>query len=206
MPPNHRSTRYVEAVDSNDENEMMAVKASQAAAQKMMNNDPKRYRNQIQATTNTYGWNTVETGSPIPAMPAYPAPLPPHQNIRLPLQQKLNKAISILHTKGFNNARQYVIHTKIPEEYGTRNVIDVNNKGEEIKTQQKYTPEWILAKEMTTRRIRKEANDRAKNMNIRRYLASAKGGRTQRVRKALRKTHRKTHRKRTHRKRTHRKQ
>jgi len=196
MPPHHRSKPDVKnRVDSNNENEMMAVKASQAAAQKMIHNDPKQYRNRIKETINTYGWNIVETGAPIPAMPTYPPPLPPHQNIKRPLQQKLHKAISIYNTKGFNNARQYVIHTKIPEEYGTHTVIEVNNKGKEIKTQEKYTPEWILAKEMTTRRIRKEANDRAKNMNIRRYLASAKGGRTQRVRKALRKTHRKAHRK-----------
>jgi hypothetical protein len=191
MPPNHRSTSNVgNAVHSENENEMMAVKASQAAAQKMMNNDPKRYRDQIQATTNTYGWNTVETGVPIPAMPTYPAPLPPHQNIKLPLQQKLNKAISIYHTKGFNNARQYVIHTKVPEEYGTHAVSESiknkNNKNTVVITQKKYTPEWIIAKESTKRRMQKEAKNRNNTMNTLRFLASAKGGHKQRTRKTRR--------------------
>jgi hypothetical protein len=136
------------------------------------NNDPKQYRNRIMTATTMDGWNTVEKGISIPAMPTYPPPLPPHKNIKLPLDQKLNKAISIYKEKRFNNARQYIINTKIPEEYGTHAV-----RGKEgVVTQEKYTPEWILAKEITTR---------------------PRGGRTrtvrntQRKRKALRKTLRK---------------
>lgn len=165
MAPNNRSTSNVGIthLENENENEMIAVRASKAAAQKMMNNDPRRYRDAIMATTNTYGWNTVETGAPIPAMPTYPAPLPPHKNTKLPLNQKINKAMSILAEKGLKNARQYIINTKVPEEYGTHEV-----RGSEGKiTQEKYTPEWILAKERSKR---------------------PRGGRTLRKRKTLRKT------------------
>jgi hypothetical protein len=178
MPPNNRSTSN--AGNASNENEMMAVKASKAAAQKMMNNDPKRYRNQRMATTNMYGWNTVETGAPIPAMPSYPAPLPPHKNTKLALNQKINKAMTTLTSNGLSAARKYLINTKATSQY---------TKERNPSRSENYTPEWILAKESAERRTKKNTNNRNRNMSMRRYLASAKGGRkTHRKRKTLRKT------------------
>lgn len=188
MPPTNRSRSTVRNnIDSDNENERMAVRASQAAAQKMMKNDPKQYRDQIQATTNTYGWNTVETGAPIPAMPAYPAPPRPHQNIKRPLNEKINTAISILNKNGFNKARQYVINTKANIEY-TKTQRDARDR---LNRKEYYTPEWILAQGRVKRLMQKEAKNRNNTMKTLRYLAyNAKGGRTQRTRKTLRRAHR----------------
>lgn len=69
--------------------------------------------------------------------------------------------MSILNTKGLKNARQYIINTKVPEEYGTHEVRGSDGKFTDVK----YTPEWILAKERSMR---------------------PRGGRTLRKRKALR--------------------
>lgn len=184
MPPNNRSTSNVgNNIYSDNENEMMAVRASQAAAQKMMKNDPKQYRDHMQATTNTYGWNTVDTGVPIPAMPTYPAPPRPHQNIKLPLEKKLNKAMNILTSNGLSTARQYLINTKANIEY-TKKQLHGNDR---LKRKEGYTPEWILAQESVKRRTQKNAKNRNNTMKTLRYLAyNAKGGRTQRTRKTLR--------------------
>jgi hypothetical protein len=169
---------------------MLLHRSPYAVSQRMMHNDPKRYRDQIMATTNTYGWNTVTTGDPIPAIPAYPAPSRPHPNTRLPLRQKINTAMNILTSSGLSDARKYVIHMKIPEEYGTHNVREVK-EGKIVETQEKYTPEWILARESTRRRMKKEANARNKNMKMKQYLAySAKGGRTKHMRKTSHKRRR----------------
>lgn len=188
MPPNNRSTSNVgNNIYSDNENEMMAVRASQAAAQKMMKNDSKRYRDQIQATTNTYGWNTVETGAPIPAMSTYPAPLQPHQNIKLPLQQKLNKSMNIYTSNGFSSARQYLINTKANIQY-TKNQLDAKDR---LERKEYYTPEWILAKESVKHLMQKKAKNRNNTIKTLRYLAyNAKGGRKQRTRKTLRRAHR----------------
>lgn len=179
MPPTN--------VHSDNENEIMAVRASQAAAQKMMKNDSKRYRDHIQATTNTYGWNTVETGVPIPAMPTYPAPLQPHQNIKLPLQQKLNKSMNIYTSNGFSSARQYLINTKANIQY-TKNQLDAKDR---LEKKEYYTPEWILAKERVKHSMQKKAKNRNNTMKTLRSLTSvnkpSSGGRKQRKRKTLRK-------------------
>ena len=188
MPPNNLSISNVgNNVHSDNENEMMAVRASQAAAQKIMKNDPKQYRDQIQATTNTYGWNTVETGAPIPAMPTYPAPPRPHQNIKLPLQQKLNKAMNIFTSNGFSSARQYLINTKANIQY-TKNQLDAKDR---LERKEYYTPEWILAKESVKHLMQKKAKNRNNTMKTLRSLTSvnkpSSGGRKQRKRKTLRK-------------------
>lgn len=189
MPPNNLSRSNVGKqvhLDNENENERMAVRASQAAAQKMMRNDSKRYRDHIQATTNTYGWNTVETGAPIPAMPTYPAPLPPHPNIKLPLNEKIKKAMNILTSNGLPAARQYLINTKATIEYK-----NTQAKGDGSKSNKVYTPEWILAQESVKRRLQQTAKNRNKEMETLRSLAhGAKGGRKQRMRKTLRKAHR----------------
>ena len=188
MPPNNLSISNVgNNVHSDNENEMMAVRASQAAAQKIMKNDSKRYRDHIQATTNTYGWNIVETGVPIPAMPTYPAPPRPHQNIKLPLQQKLNKSMNIFTSNGFSSARQYLINTKANIQY-TKNQLDAKDR---LERKEYYTPEWILAKESVKHLMQKKAKNRNNTMKTLRSLTSvnkpSSGGRKQRKRKTLRK-------------------
>jgi len=125
MPPNNRSKVRLGNINSDNENEMMAVNASQAAAKKILNHDPREYRDRMMATTNTYGWNTVETGAPVPPMPNYPAPLPPHKNTKLPLNQKTIVfffeilAIKANTFKGITVVRVLTVFTAIiPNQFG----------------------------------------------------------------------------------------
>jgi hypothetical protein len=70
-----------------------------------------------------------------------------HVNITLSKEEKINKAMQILNTKGLTNARQYVINTKLPEKYGKHPV----RGPEHIPYNENYTPEGILAKERLKR-------------------------------------------------------
>jgi hypothetical protein len=95
-----------------------------------------------------------------------------HKNITLSKEEKINKAMEILNTKGLQNARQYVINTKLPEVYGKHSILGP----EHIPYNENYTPESILAKERSKR---------------------PRGGRMRTVRKTRRRSH-KTRRQRPH--------
>jgi hypothetical protein len=95
-----------------------------------------------------------------------------HVNITLSKEEKINKAMQILKTRGLQNASQYVINTKLPEVYGKHSVTGP----EHIPYYDNYTAEGILAKEELQRR---------------------RGGRMRTVRKTRRRSH-KTRRQRPH--------